>query len=109
METRELETRNAGQFAWFAARDARMRSYANSSLYTEAEKNRAERMRMGLMMVYDGREFHVEYRKSFISVKIERASVRDRKSLALLEADYEKLDVVKRITGQGVTYRIPKI
>ena len=108
METKELEYQNAGKFAWFAARDARMRSFANSSLYTEAEKNRAERMRMGLTLVYAGKEFHIEYRKKFISVKIDKATIRDRKCLALLESDYEVLGVVKRVTNQGVTYRIPK-
>ena len=108
METKELEYKNAGQFAWFAARDARMRSFANSTLYTEAEKNRAERMRMGLTLVYGGKEFHIEYRKKFISVKIDKPVVRDRKTLALLESDYNLIGVVKRVTNQGVTYRIPK-
>ena len=108
METTELEYKTAGQYAWFAARDARMRSFANASLYTEAEKNRAERMRMGLTLVYAGKEFHIEYRKKFISLKIDRATVRDRKTLALLESDYEILGVVKRVNNQGVTYRIPK-
>jgi len=108
METKELEYQSAGKFAWFAARDARMRSYENASLYTEAEKNRAERMRMGLTLVYRAKEFHIEYRKKFISVKIDKAMVYDRKSLALLESDYNAIGVVKRVTGQGVTYRIPR-
>lgn len=109
METKELDTRSAGKFAWFAARDARMRSYENSCSYTEAEKNRAERMRMGLSLVYGAREFHIEYRKKFISLKIDHPVVRDRKSLALLESDYTALGIVKRVTNQGITYRIPKI
>ena len=108
METKELEYKTAGQFAWFAARDARMRSFANASLYTEAEKNRAERMRMGLTLVYSAKEFHIEYRKKFISLKIDKPVVRDRKTLALLESDYNLLGVVKRVTNQGITYRIPK-
>jgi hypothetical protein len=109
MESKELEYQNAGKFAWFAARDARMRSYENASLYTESEKNRAERMRMGLTLVYAGKEFHIEYRKKFISLKIDKPAVRDRKNLALLESDYTVLGVVKRVTNQGITYRIPKI
>jgi len=109
MDTKELEYQSAGKFSWYAARDACMRSFANATLYTEAEKNRAERMRMGLTLVYAGKEFHIEYRKKFISLKIDRPVVRDRKTLALLESDYDLLGVVKRVTNQGITYRIPKI
>ena len=109
METKELEYRNAGKFAWFAARDARMRSYENASLYTEEEKVRAERIRVGLTLAYRAKQFHVEYRKKFISVKLDGAVVLDRKNLKTLEADYSNLGVVKRVTNQGVTYRIPKI
>lgn len=108
METKELEYKGAGKFAWFAARDARMRSYENSCLFTEAEKTRAERVRMGLMLAYNAKEFHIEYRKKFISVKLDKPIVRDRKALQLLEKDYEVFGTVKRVTEQGVTYRIPK-
>jgi hypothetical protein len=44
MQATELDTKSA-PFAWVAARDAAMKSYAASTLYTEAQKVRAERMK----------------------------------------------------------------
>jgi hypothetical protein len=103
-----MET-GAASNKWWAMQDARMRNYAMGSSYSEAEKNRAERMRLGLELVYYNREIHINYRKNFIAVKIERPEVRDRRSLALLEKDYEMMGVEKRVTAQGVIYRIPRI
>jgi len=106
MFVKELENKAAGQYAWFAARDARMRSAVNSSLYSDRDKIKAERAKLALEMVYAAKEVHIEYRKKFISVKVDGALVRDRKTLALLESDYEKEGYEKRVTNQGVTYRI---
>jgi hypothetical protein len=40
---------------------------------------------------------------------VDKPTVRDRKNLALLEKDYEKLgDITKAVTKQGITYRIAK-
>lgn len=109
MESREIDSKKAGKYSWFAARDARMRSSVNSTLYTEKDRVRAERMCMALTLVYRGKQFYVEYRKTFIAVKIDSPVVYDRKNLALLEADYTKDGIVKRVSSQGVIYRIPKV
>ena len=47
MQATELDTKSA-PYAWVAARDAAMKSYAASTLYTEIQKVRAERMKLGL-------------------------------------------------------------
>ena len=109
MQTTELDTKNAGFYAYAAARDARMRATAMWSHYTEAEKVRAERIRLGLEMVYSAKAIYVNPRAKFIAIKIDSPTVRDRKNLVLLEQDYDKLSIKKAVSAQGVTYRIPKI
>ena len=108
MNVRELDTLSAPN-KWFAARDARMRNYAMSSLYNEVEKLKAQRIKMGLELVYNSKEIHVNYRAKFIAIKIDNPAVKDRKNLRLLESDYDKQGIVKRKTAQGIIYRIPKV
>ena len=109
MKAQELETKSAGYYAYAAARDASMRAVAMWSHYTDRERVRAERMKLGLEMVYNAKGIHINPRGKFIAVKVDRPQVRDRKNLALLEKDYELLSITKVVTEQGVTYRIPKI
>ena len=108
MNATELDTK-AAPFAWIAARDAAMKSYAASTLYTDAQKVRAERMKLGLEMVYSARSAFITYRKKFVTIKLDQARVSDRKTLALLEQDYTAQgDITKVVTDQGITYRIAR-
>ncbi|MFM8760350.1 MAG: hypothetical protein ACKOPD_06195 [Polynucleobacter victoriensis] len=107
MLTKELDT-CAAPNAWYAARDARMKSYAASTHYTQAERTRAERMRLGLELVYAAKSIYVTFRQKFVTVKVDRALVRDRKALAVLEAEYALEGITKAVTAQGVIYRIAK-
>jgi hypothetical protein len=109
MKAQELETKSAGYYAYAAARDASMRAIAMWSHYTDRERVRAERMKLGLEMVYNAKGIHINPRGKFIAIKVDQPQVRDRKTLALLEKDYELLSITKVVTEQGVTYRIPKI
>lgn len=109
MQERELESQSAGFYAYAAARNARMRATAMWSHYTEAERVRAERMKLGLEMVYSAKGVYINPRNKYITIKIDNPTVKDRKNLALLEQDYDKLGVKKVVTAQGVIYRIPKV
>ena len=109
MKAQELETKSAGYFAYAAARDASMRAIAMWSHYTDRERVRAERMKLGLEMVYNAKGIHINPRGKFIAVKVDQPQVRDRKNLALLEQDYVLEGITKVLTKQGITYRIPKI
>jgi hypothetical protein len=109
MKAQELETKSAGYYAYAAARDASMRAVAMWSHYTDKERVRAERMKLGLEMVYHAKAIHINPRGKFIAVKVDQPQVRDRKMLALLEKDYELLSITKVVTEQGITYRIPKV
>ena len=107
MLANELDTK-AAPTAGFAARDARMRNFAMSTNYSEAQKIQAERMKLGLEMVYSAKEIHVNFRLKFITIKLESPLVRDRKTLALLEQDYERAGITKQISAQGIIYRIKR-
>jgi hypothetical protein len=44
-----------------------------------------------------------------VTIKLDQARVRDRKTLALLEQDYTAQgDITKVVTDQGITYRIAR-
>ena len=108
MNATELDSK-AAPFAWVAARDAAMKSYAASTLYTDIQKVRAERMKLGLEMVYSARSAFITYRKKFVTIKLDQARVRDRKTLGLMEQDYTAQgDITKVVTTQGITYRIAR-
>lgn len=108
MKEKELDTQSAGYYAYAAARDARMRAAAMWSHYTEAERVRAERMKLALELCYSARAFYINPRDKFITIKIDNPRVKDRVNLALLESDYEQEGIVKIATAQGISYRIPK-
>lgn len=107
MQETTLDTQRA-PCAFFAARDARMRNYAQSSTYTEAQRRRAEQVRLGLGLAYSADEIHINYRGKFIAVKLANARVRDRATQMAVEAMYALEGIVKRVTAQGIIYRIPR-
>lgn len=109
MNESEKDYKPAGKWAWFAERDARMRSAVNSTTFSDAQKLKAERVKLALELVYSAEKVFIEYRKKFISVKVNKAVVRDRKGLVLLEMCYQNEGLEKIKTSQGVTYRIAKI
>lgn len=109
LHTTELDTKSAGFYAYAAARDASMKSYAASTAYTLAERTRAQRTLLGLELAYSSTAQYITYRKKFVVIKLENARVRDRASLRALEAQYEREGISKTVTAQAVSYRIPKI
>ena len=104
MQTVTLNTEEAPNKFW-AYRDARMRNYANSTRYDSATKIRAERMKLVLEMLYAARAVYIAYGRRGVSLKVDRASVRDRRELAAMEADWAVQGVVKKVSDQGVIYR----
>ena len=107
MRTVDIDTQEAPN-AFFAARDARMRNYAVGSTYSAQERLRAEQIKLGLECVYRATEVHINYRQRFIAVKLSNAIVRDRASVADLEAFYASQGIEKRVSAQGIIYRIPR-
>jgi len=108
MEEKELGYLSAGAYARGAIANARMRNITMASKYSDAQKVQAERMKLGLEMVYAHKGIYINYRMNFIAVKISNPTVRDRKNLRLLEEEYNERGVTKNVTEQGVIYRIKK-
>lgn len=104
MKTQSLNTQEAPN-KWWAARDARIRNYVNSTLYTEQQRIAAERMKMALELVYHAKGVYIAYGKTGISLKVDGARVRDFKELSLMEAGWSIVGFVKRVSPQGVIYR----
>lgn len=109
MKSRELETQGAGYFAWAAARDAQFKSACEAQNYTDAQKLSAERMKLALELCYFNTKVYITFRKKFITVKVNKGQVRDRRNLTLLEKDYESAGYTKVVSAQGISYRIPKV
>ena len=107
MKTQTLDTLEASN-KYAAYMNARVRSYAASTSYSDQEKIAAERMKVVLSIVYMFKDIYVTYRKKFITVKLEQARVSDRVSLSELEAEWTAKGISKAVTPQGIIYRIPK-
>ncbi len=108
MLQKELETTKSPN-SWWATQDARMKSIANASRYSEAQKVEAERIKLGADMVYYNKDIHINYRQKFITIKVDDARVKDLKQLNFLEEEWTQKGYSKAITNQGVIYRIPKV
>lgn len=108
MQEQELNYTTAGRFAQGAAINARMRTLAMWSHYDYQQKVKAERMALGLEFAYSARRIFVNPRKNFISIKLENAKVKDRRTLDMLELQYEREGITKVVTDQAIIYRITK-
>ena len=109
MQTVDIDSKSAGSYAYAAALNARMTSLVNSSHFSDAQKLQAERMQLAIDLVYSSRGVHVNYRKTQITIKVDQPRVRDRRMLALLEQDWTGAGVVKRVSDQGINYRIARV
>lgn len=106
---KETETEYvASSTKWAASADASKRSSYESFSYSDTQKLQAERMKIGLEMVY-ANDVYINYRKKFIAIKVDHPSVKDLRNLRLLEKQYEGDGVVKCVSPQGVIYRIPRV
>jgi hypothetical protein len=105
MQVNEIDTKSAPN-KWWAARDARMRNYANSTLYSEHQRIAAERMKLALELVYSAKAIYIAYGKTGISLKVDKPLVRNRRELSLLEQGWALVGICKRVSAQGVIYRL---
>ena len=103
---KETDHQSAGKFAWFAGRDARMKSAVNASRFSNSQHIRAQRIKYALELVYSAEEITIDNCKKWIRVKVHKARVKDVKNLRLLESDWASEGIVKVNTNQGVIYRV---
>ena len=107
MFVEETKHRDAGKFAWFAARDASMKHAVNASLFTDSQKILAERVKIACEMVYSCAQVVITNCKKWIRVKVVKTNgVLDKKALKTLENDWTNLGITKTVTNQGVIYHV---
>ena len=106
MQETETNHINAGKFAWFAAREARMNSAINASRFSDFQKLKAERVKLALELVYSADEVSITNCKKWIRVKVHNGTIRDRKNLRMLEQDWTSDGITKCFTGQGIIYHV---
>lgn len=102
----ETEHKSAGKFAWFAAKDASMKSAVNASRFTDAQKLKAERVKLVLELMYSCEEVKITNCKTWIRVKVLNGLIRDRKKLRSLEDEWTLEGIKKVFTKQGIIYRV---
>ena len=105
---KELETKDAGGFAWAAAVDAQRRNTNNKSHYTAEQIRSAVTVRDLLDSAFNHTSLYINYRLKWISVKAEGARAKDALAKQVLALFGERgYSVVS--TPQGMTVRIDKV
>lgn len=106
MIAQETEYKSAGRFAWFAAKDARQKSLANKTRFSDKQLAKADRISLALELVYFCEKVTVDYCNKWVRVKVHKGQIKDKKNLALLETDWENQGIVKVVTPQAIIYRV---
>jgi hypothetical protein len=105
---RELDTKEAGRFAFAAACDAQRRNTNNKSTYSNEQIHSALTARDLLDTAFRYSRLYINYRKRFIAIKAEGARARDAMSKQVLALFAERgYSVVS--TPQGMIVRIDKV
>lgn len=108
MHTVVLDTKESANKFW-ALQDRRMRNHANKTLYTQAQQIRLERIKLALEMVLRGTVYEPSFGKKSASVKVQDgALIADRKMLRLLESEWAKEGIFKKVSAQGFQYHMPR-
>ena len=78
MQDKELNTVSAGGYARGAAINADYHNRMNAATYSSAQRSQAQGVIDIMDLAYEYDSTYVNFRKTFIAVKIENARVRDR-------------------------------
>jgi hypothetical protein len=105
LKTTELNNKSAGQYARSAAIRADMYSRECRLRYTAAQHAQVETFGDVVMLAYSGR-CYITYRKTYITVKVEYATVRDRKTVSDVDSIAGDRGYQKTRSPQGVAYRV---
>jgi hypothetical protein len=105
LKTTTINTEEATNKRW-AAQDAQRRNTNNKSHFSQAIQVQIERMKMVMNMVYACKNIYEAYGKKGVSIKVDGATVTDKKNLRLLEAEWTALGFTKKVSEQGVIYRL---
>ena len=104
---KELDTKDAGSYAYAAARDAQRQNSNNKSTYSQDQIRKALTVRDLLDSAYSYTNLYINYRKKFIAIKAEGARARDRMAKEVV-ALFESNGYLVASTPQGLIVRIVK-
>ncbi len=104
---KELDTKDAGQFARAAAMDAQRQNSNNKSTYSQDQIRRALTVRDLLDSAFSYKTLYINYRKRFIAVKAEGARARDSMAQEVIKL-FESNGYFVASTPQGVIVRIAR-
>jgi hypothetical protein len=104
---KELDTKDAGTYAYAAARDAQRQNSNNKSTYSQDQIRKALTVRDLLDSAFSYKTLYINYRKKFIAVKAEGARARDSMAKEVVEL-FETNGYLVAATPQGVIVRIAR-
>jgi hypothetical protein len=104
---KELDTKDAGTYAFAAARDAQRQNSNNKSTYSQEQIRRALTVRDLLDSAFSYKSLYINYRKKFIAVKAEGARAKDRMAKEVVTL-FESNGYLVAATPQGMIVRIAK-
>ena len=104
---KELDTKEAGTYAFAAARDAERQNSNNKSHYTQEQVRKALSVRDLLDSAFSYKTLYINYRKKFIAVKAEGARAKDAMAKEVVEL-FESNGYTVAQTPQGLLVRIAK-
>jgi len=104
---KELDTKDAGKFAYAAAIDAQRRNSNNKSTYSQEQIRRAVTARDLLDTAFSYSKLYINYRAKFIAIKAEGARARDSMAKEVVKL-FESNGYGVVSTPQGMIVRIDK-
>ena len=103
----ELDTKDAGTYAFAAAMDAQRQNSNNKSHYTQEQVRQALTVRDLLDSAFSYKTLYINYRKKFIAVKAEGARAKDAMARDVVRL-FESNGYTVAQTPQGLLVRIAK-
>jgi hypothetical protein len=104
---KELDTKDAGKFAFAAAMDAQRRNSNNKSTYSQEQIRKAVTARDLLDTAFSYSKLYINYRAKFIAIKAEGARARDSMAKEVVRL-FESNGYGVVSTPQGMIVRIDK-
>ncbi len=104
---KELDTKDAGTYAYAAARDAQRQNSNNKSTYSQDQIRRALTVRDLLDSAFSYTNLYINYRKQFIAIKAEGHRARDAMAKQVVEL-FESNGYLVASTPQGMIVRIAR-
>jgi len=111
MKSLTLNTEEASTkaFARFAVLDERRRSSDAKTFYSQAQLTSALRVSDLLDYAYNYKNKYINYRKTFIAIKLDNPRVLDKAMLDAVEELFAEQGYTKAVSPQGIIYRMPRI